>query len=142
MPESPSISTPTATKNKHDFKLDDRSGKREHSEETKKSITPSKKGRIEHDEEINFLKDDLHRLKRRVKKTKGQSEEELSKDNLTKIIEYEKNSYQAAKTFLCYLFTKEELTTQLVSGKAPNSTRNVEEFKIISGNHLVYRPTY
>ena len=115
MPKSPS-------KNKHDFQ---QNGKREHSE-ARNPITP-KKGRLGHDvEEINFLKDELYRLKRRVKKLEDKDkekkcEDELSKDNLMKKIEYEKNSYQAAKTLLGHLFTKEELVIQSVSGKAPNS---------------------
>lgn len=99
--------------------------KHEHPEE--KHVTPMKKMKCEHTEEISYLKDELYRLKKRVRKLEDKDKkaedkkDESSKEVLLKQVELERNSYTATKTLLGRLFTKQELLSHSVSGKAPNS---------------------
>ena len=86
-----------------------------------------KKRKGEDTDEISFLKEELYKLKRRVRKLKDkerkapEDKDGCSRGELLKLIELERNPYIATKTLLSSLFTEQELLSHSVSGKAPNS---------------------
>jgi hypothetical protein len=79
-------------------------------------------------DEISFLKEELYKLKRRVRKLEDRekqvqedSGDRCSQGEMLKLIQFLKNPYTAAKTVLGSLFTEHELFNHSVSGKAPHS---------------------
>lgn len=54
-------------------------------------------------------------------KKDGDNNDECCKETLAQKVEFDKNSYSTAKTLLESLFTKQELISHSVSGKAPNT---------------------